>query len=278
MKLIAYALMIISIIGLNGCSRTIYYKHMSMAENSPNRCVIEYNEDDRTLHIYGKKDSDNFATVDFIDESPPGLFPSKVSVLCRWGLVPDDEDVPVPAQEVKAVFITAWLTTAPAGTQSPPTRIHEIVFHGSSQSDTFINNTNIPSLAYGKEGDDTLIGGQAEDWLYGHEGDDELRGRRGPDKLYGDIGSDDLFGGSGRDELWGDIGSDDLFGGAGPDFLHVKKEPVGMTNTNLLCGGNGPDVLEGAGNEEDLLDSETPNGNDRDADTLIGWSSGNTFY
>jgi Ca2+-binding RTX toxin-like protein len=76
----------------------------------------------------------------------------------------------------------------------------------------------------------------------------------------------------------GDIGSDDLFGGPGDDYLSVKKQPVNMMNFNKLCGGDGADILLGAGNAEDLLDSEIPNGNDGNLDTLTGRTEGNTLY
>lgn len=141
MKNIVYALAITSILVLNGCSRTVYYQHVAIVDNPTNKCIIEYKEDARELHIYGKKDTANFARVDFVDESPPSLFPTKVNVLCRWGVTPE--------QEVTAVFITAWFTTAPAGSGSPPSRIHEIFFYGSSGNDTFVNNTSIPSIAFG---------------------------------------------------------------------------------------------------------------------------------
>lgn len=45
-------------------------------------------------------------------------------------------------------------------------------------------------IAYGGDGNDTLLGGWSDDELRGGEGDDFLGGRSGDDDLYGESGSD----------------------------------------------------------------------------------------
>jgi len=72
----------------------------------------------------------------------------------------------------------------------------------------------------GKGGDDSLLGGSANDRLYGRAGDDNLTGGDGNDYLYGHTGTDALAGGEGNDRLYGHDDADILVGGAGNDRLY----------------------------------------------------------
>ena len=76
--------------------------------------------------------------------------------------------------------------------------VESLFFAGGDGDDTFINNSDLESLAYGNEGNDTLVGGFAMDELRGGNGDDLLNGRRGDDSLHGDYGNDRLVGQQGR--------------------------------------------------------------------------------
>jgi Ca2+-binding RTX toxin-like protein len=97
--------------------------------------------------------------------------------------------------------------------------VNRIVFNGGASNDTFENDVNVESTAYGNGGDDTLIGGNWNDVLYGGTGNDVLVGNGGDDYLFGESGSDHLQGGAGNDYLDGgaDFTSDYLEGGAGAD-------------------------------------------------------------
>ncbi|WP_315854051.1 calcium-binding protein [Gemmata palustris] len=77
-----------------------------------------------------------------------------------------------------------------------------IAFDGKDGNDRFTNNTSRACVAFGGNGDDTLIGGT---------GGDLLRGGAGVDRLYGNNGNDDLDGGV------GDSANDYLNGGPGND-------------------------------------------------------------
>lgn len=137
----------------------------------------------------------------------------------------------------------------------------------------------------GGYGDDTLIGGDADDVLQGDfeeaagdgaEGNDWIEGRGGNDSIFGDGvegGADTILGGDGDDTLRGDGGdgtegrADSLLGGAGNDHLrgHTGHDVLdGGPDDDLLIGGR--DGMEGndtliAGSGNDILVGES--GNDR---------------
>ena len=110
-------------------------------------------------------------------------------------------------------------------------------------------------VAFGEQGDDTLVGGSANDELHGDQGNDVLYGNDGNDDLEGDQGNDMLAGGFGDDHCAGDNGCDTLYGEAGMDTLR---------------GGNGKDVVDG-GDDNDDLDGE------RGCDDLTGGLGADTF-
>lgn len=65
--------------------------------------------------------------------------------------------------------------------------------------DLIINNSSVSTVAYGAGGNDTLIGGSADDLLKGGGGNDFIVGNAGPDDLTGDPGVDFVFAGQGND-------------------------------------------------------------------------------
>jgi Ca2+-binding RTX toxin-like protein len=77
-------------------------------------------------------------------------------------------------------------------------------------------------------GNDTLLGGDQDDFLGGQVGND---------KLFGGNGNDDLAGGSGHDILLGEGGADALAGGDGRDVL------IGGIDADTLDGGADDDIL-----------------------------------
>ncbi len=96
---------------------------------------------------------------------------------------------------------------------------------------------------YGRDGDDALTGGSADDRLYGDEGADTLGGGLGNDELRGGTGDDVALGGEGNDRLYGEDGVDTLDGGVGNDQL------IGGAGADELRGGEGNDRLFVDGND-----------------------------
>lgn len=135
------------------------------------------------------------------------------------------------------------------------TDVNRVVYDGGAGNDVFRNSTDIPSVAHGGTGADSLTGGEADDELYGDEGEDSLTGAGGDDTLYGGTGSDILRGGAGDDNLLGGTSNDKLFGEAGHDTLdggaHDDSIYGGPGNDNLI-GGSGDDQLEGGRGNDTL--------------------------
>jgi len=69
----------------------------------------------------------------------------------------------------------------------------DILFNGSEFDDIFVNDTDIDSIAFGRGGNDRLVGGSGNDDLFGGAGNDRLYGRGGVDLLLGQGGMDRLF-------------------------------------------------------------------------------------
>jgi calcium binding hemolysin protein, putative len=68
---------------------------------------------------------------------------------------------------------------------------------------------------YGFNSDDTIIGGDGNEYLYGKGGNDTLIGNKGDDIISGGDGNDILIGGEGNDELQGGSGNDTYVFGRG---------------------------------------------------------------
>ena len=113
--------------------------------------------------------------------------------------------------------------------------VSSIFFDGGKGNDALVlvnaDQFDIPVIAYGGKGTDTLDGGMAGDRLYGGDARDVIRGRGGDDTIEGGEGNDDLSGGSGSDTILGGLGDDRIDGNAGSD--------------PQLDGGPGKDVIYG---------------------------------
>ena len=150
--------------------------------------------------------------------------------------------------------------------------VNAIHFHGNRGNDSFENATDIPSVAYGGTGHDTLIGGRSHDALFGQEGNDRIEGRGSADKIDGGSGNDALHGGRGGDRIVGGSGNDRINGGHGADQIQ------GNSGNDRINGGNHNDRIH-AGPGDDVVSGG--NGNDsifggRGNDTLFG-NRGNDF-
>jgi Ca2+-binding RTX toxin-like protein len=123
---------------------------------------------------------------------------------------------------------------------------HIVVF-GLGGNDTIVIDARLtqPSIMFGGDGNDTLVGGSGNDQIDGGAGNDSLYGGAGGDSLCGDVGNDSLYGGLGKDTLFGDDGNDRLYGEAGQDVL------LGGNGNDILYGGIDNDQLFGqAGNDQ----------------------------
>lgn len=85
------------------------------------------------------------------------------------------------------------------------------------------------------DGNDTIAGSAAADFIRGGKGDDDVLGNDGGDRLFGDKNRDFLDGGLGNDILRGGKGVDLLFGGDGDDTL------IGEVDVDIYKGGTGSD-------------------------------------
>ncbi len=132
--------------------------------------------------------------------------------------------------------------------------------------------------AWGRDGNDTLLGHNPDDRLEGENGDDTLDGRWGADVMNGGAGTDtvdytdhwyvDEFGsygvvsnpnGSADDgNIWIDYGATGTRDNVGADIEHVigSNGPDGLVGTidaNRLMGRAGADSLDGAASNDVLL-------------------------
>lgn len=137
--------------------------------------------------------------------------------------------------------------------------VTSIRFDGEDGDDYFVNDTSLPSVAYGNRGNDRLVGGSGLDRFHGGPDDDELYGGDGDDELHGDWGDDLLDGGRGNDDLRGWYGDDTLNGGDGDDYLS------GYKGDDEIHGGNGDDLIKGHEGNDRLF------GDDGD-DSIYGWT------
>lgn len=131
----------------------------------------------------------------------------------------------------------------------------------------------------GEGGNDALFGGEGSDYLLGNVGDDYLHGGQGADVLYGDeaiaqAGDQVSHQAGGQDQLYGGEGDDRLYGGAGNDFLR------GDAGDDLLDGQAGNDVLKGAGGSDIIngADGVDQIEGGRGDDVLSGGAGGDFFY
>ncbi len=127
--------------------------------------------------------------------------------------------------------------------------VNMLVFYGNQGDDTFTNNTDLDSNAFGADGNDELTGGGGNDLLKGQTGDDILDGRGGKDTLKGFAGRDTLYGRDGNDLLVAGGGRDMLDGGRGSDVVKGQggnlDTAIGGEGNDTVDGGSGDDILTG---------------------------------
>jgi ELWxxDGT repeat protein len=148
---------------------------------------------------------------------------------------------------------------------------------GSSDNTINASNLTIRAVISGRDGNDIITGGTANDVFYGENGDDTLTGGDGIDTLIGGEGNDNLNGGVGNDYLIGGAGNDNLNGGEGNDTLR------GDAGDDTIDGGVGTNTLLEIGDVNFTATDSTLTGLGTDTFTniqtvqLVGGSSDNTI-
>ena len=88
-----------------------------------------------------------------------------------------------------------------------------------------------------EDGNDTITGSGADDFIFGQEGNDTIHGGAGDDAIYGGSGNDTLYGDAGNDYIDGGAGADTIYGGEGNDIIVYDANDV------LVNGGEGIDFM-----------------------------------
>ncbi len=112
-----------------------------------------------------------------------------------------------------------------------------LLFIGDRHSDRLTGADEQMNIAFGRAGNDHLVGGAMDDDLIGGSGNDRLIGGEGSDHLVGGAGNDQLVGGGQADTLMGGNGNDVLDEGGGHGDLD------GGRGNDVLTGGPGADAF-----------------------------------
>jgi Ca2+-binding RTX toxin-like protein len=127
----------------------------------------------------------------------------------------------------------------------PPTLVTGPAPFDATDGNNFIIGDDANNIINAHGGIDSVQGGFGNDVADGGAGNDALYGQEGKDTLNGGEGNDALFGGNLADVLNGGAGIDGLAGGAGNDVLDGGDD----TDTDILSGGAGDDTLVWRGDD-----------------------------
>ncbi len=124
-------------------------------------------------------------------------------------------------------------------TITPPTMVTGTAPFDANDGNNFIIGDDADNTINAHGGIDSVQGGFGNDFADGGAGNDSLYGQEGKDTLLGGEGNDALFGGNLADTLIGGAGVDGLAGGVGDDLLDGGDD----SETDILSGGIGEDTL-----------------------------------
>jgi Ca2+-binding RTX toxin-like protein len=94
---------------------------------------------------------------------------------------------------------------------------------GTNGPNTITADAGKSLIAFGRDGNDNLVGGARRDLLFGGEGNDVIGGGAGNDLLFGGAGNNTLSGGEGEDTVsWLDVTPRDVPGNASPVVLNLS--------------------------------------------------------
>ncbi len=204
-----------------------------------------------------------------------------------WSGTSDDDHLSLIQLDATTVEVTFGELGNPASNQV-------LVFPGvtgkvrvrSGSGNDLVDATGLQSISaeiYGGAGNDTLLGGEADDFIDGDGGEgignDEIDGGAGNDTIYGDgprgldrsdlFGEDVIRGGEGNDLIYADgsegSNNDYIDAGAGDDTVFADGSSPrlegGTFGADTILGGSGNDTIvadgaEGAGDEIDAGDDD----------------------
>jgi cyclophilin family peptidyl-prolyl cis-trans isomerase len=134
------------------------------------------------------------------------------------------------------------------------------------------SHLNKPAFVFGGKGNDTLLGGPADDILVGGNGNDVILGNAGRDLLIGGNGADVLLGGPGQDILVADATAldEDLAG-----LLLLRRE---WQRTDQSHGQRVNHLLQGGGRNGSVLLSPANLLFDSAVDALAGTADRDLFF
>jgi len=119
---------------------------------------------------------------------------------------------------------------------------------GAGTTRLYGNQGNDTLVAAAREGNDSLFGGQGDDFLIGNgSAQSRLQGEKGNDVLFASTSSSALFGGEGNDTLFGGFGNDLLDGGPGINQITFAPAQTVVVNGEILTtrGYGGNDTIQG---------------------------------
>ncbi|HEX8102080.1 MAG TPA: calcium-binding protein, partial [Solirubrobacteraceae bacterium] len=134
----------------------------------------------------------------------------------------------------------------------PRAGINQVRVEVGEREDSVASSVDVPVLALGGNGIDTITSGGLNDILVGNEGVDTVDGGDGNDQVNGNEGDDTLRGGAGDDAIQAGPGADDVDGGAGNDDLRVHDGAV----DRIRCG-DGTDKVDADTFDDVAPDCET---------------------
>ena len=165
--------------------------------------------------------------------------------------------------------------------------VNKVIIVGGAGDDTItIDQSNnpftIPTKIFGGPGNDTITGGNEDDYIGGGSGADSINSGSGNDTVVGGNGGDMLTCGTGNDSLFGGPGADTLVAGSGTDLLKGglgADSLEGGTGTDTLFGGGGHNVLLGGSGNSFLLGGAGANTiqGGTGSDTLCGTGGNDQF-
>lgn len=150
---------------------------------------------------------------------------------------------------------------------------------GGGDQDDWLRDIVGHNYLYGGSGADTLVGGDGNDHIYGHspnggaDARDFVEGGGGSDYIQGNAGNDVLLGQGGSDRINGGADNDVLQGGDGNDSLNGNRgndQVQGGDGDDMLRGGQGNDGLSGEDGNDILI-------GDLGADLLVGGAGSDIF-
>lgn len=130
---------------------------------------------------------------------------------------------------------------------------------GTDRADhiTVSYNADLTNVINSGFGDDTVVGGQWDDWLSNQGGNDVVTlgsgndgfngadDANGSDRVYGDGGNDQIWTYGGDDFIFGGTGDDTVYAGAGDDTIDLGDGSDflnGLLGNDTVSGGLGRDI------------------------------------